>query len=285
MLQIGQANEVKFNVNVSGTSTTPSVKLIIGAGQTELGFKAEPVLNEPNRWFSEVKIPENFQPGSYDFRVEVLLNNRLFVPVKNKVMIESPTPVAAATEEQIPAKPATPTQTPDQTHEWEGEGGALPGTKEIPKPLPPEKVNPPTEPAPKQSLLKTFEKADKVVIPDPRRLDKVKFNTPYAETGQDGFQQRPEPTFNGRKTSDGNVKPPKKKYSVKTPLPKPGVTQTTPLPQKINMLKSVTQESAAKFDKDLVESGTYESPVRATTPINITPKIPVTLKKGEVVYE
>lgn len=265
MLEIGKANEVKFKVGVNGTAASPTVRLIIGDGQNELGFKAEELHGEPGRWFSEVKIPENFKPGSYDFRVEVLLNNRLFTPIKNKVDIGTPEPVVAvpihAEEGQPATTPATPTQTPDQTKDWEDEGGALPGVKEVPHPLPPEKVNP----KPK-SLMQQF---------TPEAI-KVERGAPVDKAARKaaGGPVKVEPK--------GNVDPPKKKYTVKTNLPqgkKP--LATPPLKVKIseiaNELVKGEKTQLAKAPK-VVEAA---SPARKP----MVSQIPVALKKGEIVYE
>ena len=148
MLEIGKVNEVKFKVAVSGTSATPSVRLVIEAPKAELGFTCN---QGDGYWFTSVMLPEDLRADQYPFRVEVVVNNKLFTPVRKTVLCARPSEIAAPinAEGQVPA---TPTQTPEQTQEWEGEGGALKGTPEVPKPLPPEKT--PTPPPVRESVRK-----------------------------------------------------------------------------------------------------------------------------------
>lgn len=215
MLEIGKTNEVTFKIDVNGTAAAPAVKFILEAPNAEMGFTASN--NGDSNWSANVAIPDDFKPGSYGFRIEVVVNNRLFTPVKKRVEVTEPTVISVSvptpTQDlmgRLEAQtPAFPTQTKEQTRNWEGEGGSLKGVKEIPQPLHPA----PTPPAP----------------------------------------------------------PVKEAKAAKASM-------------RINIAEIVA-ESNKKFDKVLSESATYKKPVKTIKPINITPQTPVTLKKGEVVYE
>ena len=87
MLNIGKSNDVNFKVDVNGTSALPTVRLIISANGAELGFLAEKSTAGKNAWTAKVFIPEHFASGEYDFRIEAVVDNRLFTPIKRKVSI------------------------------------------------------------------------------------------------------------------------------------------------------------------------------------------------------
>lgn len=92
MLSAGQTQTVKFKVNVMGTSAEPRVRLILGTSP-ELSFAAS---KEQDHWISSMQIPKHIEAGSYDMRVEVHLNNRLFTPINKKIEVrgfEEPAPV------------------------------------------------------------------------------------------------------------------------------------------------------------------------------------------------
>lgn len=84
MLYIGETNRVKFDVNVMGTSIEPVVRVVLGTNP-EMSFNA--AKEHENSWMVNVVVPDTVALGDYDVRVEVLLNNRLFTPVKKKVTI------------------------------------------------------------------------------------------------------------------------------------------------------------------------------------------------------
>ena len=94
MFTVGQSSEVSFQVNVMGTSAEPEVSVVLGA-VPELLFKANRVGDD---WVSSVLIPGYIEPGEYDLRVQVLLNNRMFTPVRKSVSVQMAT---SATEPSI----------------------------------------------------------------------------------------------------------------------------------------------------------------------------------------
>lgn len=102
-LPIGQHNTIKFNVNVMGSSQEPRVRVVIGS-TPELAFPASLL---DGKWSVDLAIPESVEAGSYDLRVEVLLNNRLFTPLNKRVELTreaaAPQP-APAQSSQAPEK-------------------------------------------------------------------------------------------------------------------------------------------------------------------------------------
>lgn len=83
---IGQTNDVSFRVNVMGTSTEPKVRVLLSTSP-ELSFPAHKVGDE---WKAAVKLPAAVEPGKYDLRVEVILNNRHFTPLTKSVELTAP---------------------------------------------------------------------------------------------------------------------------------------------------------------------------------------------------
>lgn len=111
-LSIGKSNRVSFNINVMGSAQVPRVRVIICA-QPELSFPAQEV---DGKWSVDLSVPSNVAAGSYDFRVEVLLNNRLFSPLSKRVeLISQTTEIPAVNSNMIAAKdwpPSTPAMVP-----------------------------------------------------------------------------------------------------------------------------------------------------------------------------
>jgi hypothetical protein len=104
MLKAGQTHNVKFKVNVMGTSAEPRVRVILGT-TPELSFHAT---KNGDDWASNMEIPGHIAPGNYDMRVEVHLNNRLFTPINRKIDvqgIELAEPLKAAS---VPTEPESP---------------------------------------------------------------------------------------------------------------------------------------------------------------------------------
>lgn len=108
MLQAGQTNNVTFKVNVMGTSSTPSVRVVLGT-DPEMSYSAS---SQGEMWMAAIKVPEGLE-GTYSMRVEVVLNNRLFTPITKSVTI-SRAEAAAPT----PSETTTPSiPTPDKAVE------------------------------------------------------------------------------------------------------------------------------------------------------------------------
>jgi hypothetical protein len=119
MLTAGQTTLVKFKVNVMGSSNEPKVRLILGTSP-ELSFAAQ---SSGEGWEAQINVPVSIAPGSYDMRVEVVLNNRLFTPFTKKVEVamgveaELPHPQAEVAPVAAPAEAAPEVQevAPEET--------------------------------------------------------------------------------------------------------------------------------------------------------------------------
>jgi hypothetical protein len=83
MLYANQLNHVTFRVNVAGSSTEPTARLIIGR-VPELCFDA---VKGDDGLFHVDMVPPGDLAGEQPLRVEVLLNSRLFVPLKHTVSV------------------------------------------------------------------------------------------------------------------------------------------------------------------------------------------------------
>jgi hypothetical protein len=188
MLQIGKTNEVKFKVNVNGTQSIPTVRVVLVTPNADLGFPAEKLSSGNEDWSAEVFIPEDLSEGEYDLRVEVIINNRLFTPVKRKVAIGVDPAVTLAKQEAE---------------------------------------------------------------------NKLSLEKPAV---QEAVMQAP--IKNG-----GRTKPVKVAEPVKITM------------------ADISAESEKRFGKVLKESSTYKSPVVKTPSLNVQQQIPVTLTKGEIIYE
>jgi hypothetical protein len=96
---IGQTTNVKFKVNVMGTSADPKVRVILGT-KPELSFPAE---KQGDDWAAELDIPNSVASGKYDLRVEVMVGNRHFTPLTKQVELFGPEVVAAPNPTPEPA--------------------------------------------------------------------------------------------------------------------------------------------------------------------------------------
>jgi hypothetical protein len=84
MLYIGQPNHVTFKVTVAGSSSEPEARVFVGSNPA-LCFGA--VRDDAGVFHADVMLPPTATTGDTDFRVEVLLNNRVFVPIKKSVPV------------------------------------------------------------------------------------------------------------------------------------------------------------------------------------------------------
>lgn len=89
MLSLSTTNRVTFNVNIFGTAATPAVRCVLGESPaysfpaTKLGDGQYEVL---------IDLPSTMSLGAYPFKVEVLLNGRLFTPINHSVPVTGPIP-------------------------------------------------------------------------------------------------------------------------------------------------------------------------------------------------
>lgn len=108
-MKIGQTNDIKFKVNVMGTSTEPKVRIILGT-RPELSFPATLVGGE---WTAAVDLPSSIEDGEYDLRVEVIVGNRHFTPLSKKVLLAGPRSTPAPIKPEAGVVPAQPPVKPE----------------------------------------------------------------------------------------------------------------------------------------------------------------------------
>lgn len=109
MLTIKQPNRVTFDVNVFGTATTPTVRCVLGEAP---GLTFPAVKLADGKYEVLINLPDGTRPGGMAFKIEVLVNGRLFTPIQTTVAVTgdetAPTtiePVAAPAAVK-PAEPA-----------------------------------------------------------------------------------------------------------------------------------------------------------------------------------
>ena len=108
MLSLSTSNKITFNVNVSGTAAIPSVRCLIGE-HPALSFPATKLSND--EWEVIIDLPAGTKPGAHSFKVEVLLNGRLFTPINYSIDISAddvnpaPAPAVDAKAEDVGTTP------------------------------------------------------------------------------------------------------------------------------------------------------------------------------------
>lgn len=107
MLVIGQTITVSFNVSVFGTGVQPVVRVLLDTTPA-LAFSAKKISTET--WESEITVPEFVEPKSYTLQVEVLLDNKIFTPLKQAVQITS-----SEQSIEVKATPAEPVKVEQQS--------------------------------------------------------------------------------------------------------------------------------------------------------------------------
>lgn len=78
---IGQNNDVKFKVNVMGTSADATARVILHT-TPHLSFPATKVGEE---WVAHANIPDSIKSGKYNMAIEVMVGNRHFTPLNREV--------------------------------------------------------------------------------------------------------------------------------------------------------------------------------------------------------
>jgi hypothetical protein len=109
MLTLNSTNRVTFNVNVHGTSATPTVRCVIGdvPGMTYPATKLS-----DDKYEVVIDLPKTVNEGSLPFKVEVLLNGRLFTPISTQISVQRDEKPAEVTVEPAPAVVDAPAPAP-----------------------------------------------------------------------------------------------------------------------------------------------------------------------------
>lgn len=291
MLIIGHQHEITFKVQVMGTSAEPTARLCLET-TPELCF---PARNLGDHWSASATIPSDFQPGSYRLRVEVMVNNRHFVPVAKSVdLVYQDQPVGVPVEphpdvpmpEPVVHAPVPvvelPVEFPAEEPVKEAEA-SLPAPVEekitlAPPPAPVKKERQPLnifqmvadkEPTPVRPIRlpvvesKTTVEVNKPEMPKVSALDLVKA-APKADLG--ALQKVAE------------SKSVKKFAPIVTPLPKPGTTKPVEVKVKLGDITKIAEKKEPK-------------PVKKTAPRKTQPVLEmktgshVKLIKDKIIYE
>jgi len=79
-------NIVTFDLTVLGSTEVPVVKVIFNT-TPEISFIAKKI--DELSWKAEISIPDFITPSSYEMRIEVNVDNRIFTPLRKVVQIEA----------------------------------------------------------------------------------------------------------------------------------------------------------------------------------------------------
>ena len=224
MLTAGQINNVSFKVNVMGSSMEPTVRLVL-ACNPDMSFAA---VRDGDSWKAVLNIPTSVQPGSYDMRVEVVLNNRLFTPLYKKVDI-------TAAPQEATNEPAEVMTTP-------------------PVPPAPAEVGPQPEPEvhdePSISLISTIALADeptkKPAPAMPKVVAKLPKIEPKAEPAYEHVPVELPPAPPLSKLAEVTARKPKRMFErIVTPLPQ-GDVEIKPITISISEVNAMTATTTKK---------------------------------------
>lgn len=88
--ELGEELKLSFNLNISGTSAQPSeVRVVLG---NQLKLQSTARLNNGGEWEVALPIlPDLFTQGDVSLQIEVIINGKLFTPVKQRVTITGST--------------------------------------------------------------------------------------------------------------------------------------------------------------------------------------------------
>jgi hypothetical protein len=108
MLTLSSSNRVTFTLNVQGTAADPTVRCIIGESPS-LTFPAKKLRED--QYEVTIDLPSTMKEGKQPFKVEVLLNGRLFTPLNTSIDVaagvtEAVAPVPFAKPAAVPKVPA-----------------------------------------------------------------------------------------------------------------------------------------------------------------------------------
>lgn len=107
MLLLESTNRLTFDVNIQGTATAPVVRCVVGESPA-VSFNAKSL--SEGKFEALIDLPKSMTAGSYPFKIEVLLNGRLFTPINTQISVATQTeevkPVDKPVLEKTEVKPA-----------------------------------------------------------------------------------------------------------------------------------------------------------------------------------
>lgn len=141
MLHLNQPNRLTFTMDVLGTAAAPTARVLVGSTPA-LAYPATKLTG--TSWETTIDLPEGTKIGSIPFKVEVMINGRIFHPINT--MIE----IAAGQKEEVRVIQSEP-----------------PAPQELVKQVEAESVTEITEPKkPKAKLLVGLDAVVKTKIPE-----------------------------------------------------------------------------------------------------------------------
>ena len=109
MLLLESTNRLTFDVNIQGTATAPVVRCVVGDSPA-VSFNAKSL--SEGKFEALIDLPKSMTAGSYPFKIEVLLNGRLFTPINTQISVATQTeevkPVDKPVLEKTEVKPVKP---------------------------------------------------------------------------------------------------------------------------------------------------------------------------------
>lgn len=103
-LKLDEDNSLVFEVKIEGDSRgQPIYRLVCEAGNMSYGFKGEP--SEDGIQVTIPKLAESLRPGTYDAHLEVVIENKLFIPLQFQTKFDVSTKVVAEAVKVVSKKP------------------------------------------------------------------------------------------------------------------------------------------------------------------------------------
>jgi hypothetical protein len=257
MLTLNFTNKVTFDVNVHGTAATPTVRCVVGEYP---GLMYQATRLTEGKFEVIIDLPPTMRSGAYPFKIEVMLNGRMFTPINTQINVEGGFENSVS-DERIAELEPTPVQPL-----WSVLQHAAVKTKEVSAPL----IVPQ-----KESLIKEVAKNDEPVrqITKPaekpiKRPTVVKPAEPVKE--QKPIQIPPKPTMSALESV---VKAPVQKRK------KPASAAAPVLEHK------PVKFSMADVANDVAKSEPAVPAQEPTVVVEQVTAVPLTLIKGEVIYK
>lgn len=256
MLTLNSTNKVTFSVNVHGTSATPTVRCVVGEYP---GCMYSATKLSENKYEVLIDLPATMRAGAHDFKVEVVLNGRLFTPINTKIDVVGGFENSVSDERIAELEPAAvqPLE-PVLKHAATKTDEAI------------------VAPAAKESLFKVVTKKDEPKEP-PRKItkpaDKPVKRPPYVKPAEPAEPVKipPKPAMNAL---EAVAKAPVEKRKPKN---EPKAAPAAPTKPVSFSMKDVANEAVQREPAPV-------APEPQVTVEQVT-SIPISLTKGEVIYK
>lgn len=108
-LTLNSSNKVTFAVNVHGTSATPTVRCVVGEHP---GCVYNATKLSEGKYEVIIDLPQTMRAGAHDFKIEAVLNGRLFTPISTKIEVVGGYSNEVTDERVVELEPADPHMPP-----------------------------------------------------------------------------------------------------------------------------------------------------------------------------